>query len=38
MVVRVTLEGYHGHDYVDLHELVKGDGEWKIVAKIFTEV
>lgn len=36
--VRVTLEGYHGHNYVDLHELIKVDGEWKIVAKIFTEV
>lgn len=36
--VRVTMEGYHGHDYVDFHELMKVDGAWRIVAKIYTEV
>lgn len=37
-VVRVTLENYFGHDYVDFHALKKDENSWKIMAKIFTEV
>lgn len=34
-VVRITMEGWHGQSYVDYHELIKTNGEWKIIAKIF---
>lgn len=33
--VRVILEGWHGIAFTDFHELLKIDGEWKIVAKVF---
>lgn len=36
-VARITIEGWHGQDFVDYHELVKQDGEWKIVAKVFNQ-
>ena len=35
-VVRITMEGWHGQDFVDLHLLHKGADGWKIVAKVFT--
>lgn len=37
-VVRVTLENYFGHNYVDFHSLKKDETGWKIMAKVFTEV
>lgn len=33
--VRVTLEDWHGLAFTDFHELIKEDGQWKIVAKVF---
>ena len=33
--VRVTLEDWHGLSFTDFHELIKEDGQWKIVAKVF---
>ncbi len=35
--VRVTMENFHGTDYVDFHVLLKGDDGWKIAAKVYTE-
>lgn len=33
--VRVILENWHGLSFTDFHSLVKIDGKWTIVAKIF---
>lgn len=33
--VRVVLENWHGMEFTDFHSLVKIDGKWQIVAKIF---
>lgn len=33
--VRVVLENWHGLSFTDFHSLVKIDGKWTIVAKIF---
>lgn len=33
--VRVVLEDWHGLGFTDFHSLVKMDGKWQIVAKIF---
>lgn len=33
--VRVVLEDWHGLAFTDFHSLVKMDGKWQIVAKIF---
>lgn len=33
--VRVILENWHGMRFTDFHSLVKIDGKWQIVAKIF---
>ena len=35
--VRVTMEGFHGADYVDFHMLKKTEDGWKIAAKVYTE-
>lgn len=35
--VRVVLENWHGLSFTDFHSLVKIDGKWTIVAKIFHE-
>lgn len=35
--VRVTMENFHGADYVDFHVLKKTDAGWKIAAKVFTD-
>lgn len=34
-VVRVTLENWHGLTFTDFHSLIKQDGQWKILAKVF---
>ena len=34
-VVRVTLEDWHGLAFTDFHSLIKEDGQWKILAKVF---
>lgn len=33
--VRIVLEDWHGLGFTDFHSLVKMDGKWQIVAKIF---
>ena len=33
--VRVTLENWHGLCFTDFHSLIKEDGQWKIIAKVF---
>lgn len=33
--VRVTLEDWHGIAFTDFHSLLKIDGEWKIISKVF---
>lgn len=33
--VRVVLENWHGIAFTDYHNLLKCNGEWKIVAKVF---
>ncbi|MGO4273483.1 nuclear transport factor 2 family protein [Paenibacillus sp. TAF58] len=34
-VVRIILEEAHGATYSDYHQLLKVDGEWKVIAKLF---
>ena len=34
-VVRVVIENWHGLTFTDYHSLMKINGEWKIVAKIY---
>ena len=36
-VIRITLESFHGGDYVDFHALKKDESGWKIMAKVFAE-
>ena len=36
-VIRITMEDWHGSNFVDFHLLRKDADGWKIVAKIFTE-
>ena len=33
--VRVVLDNWHGIAFTDFHSLMKIDGEWKIVYKVF---
>ena len=34
---RVVMQDYAGKDFVDFHELIKDNGKWQIIAKIFVE-
>lgn len=34
-VVRVIIENWHGLTFTDYHSLIKIDGQWKIVAKVY---
>lgn len=34
-VVRVIIENWHGLTFTDYHSLMKINGEWKIVAKVY---
>ena len=36
-VVRIAIEGLHGHVFVDYHALIKGEDGWKSVAKIYEQ-
>ena len=36
--VRITMEDWHGENFVDFHLLRKDETSWKIVAKVFTEI
>ncbi|MBR3140458.1 MAG: nuclear transport factor 2 family protein [Methanobrevibacter sp.] len=33
--VQVTLENWHGLNFIDYHSLIKEDGKWRIIAKVF---
>jgi len=33
--VHVAMENWHGLTFADLHQLLKVDGEWKIISKVF---
>ena len=35
--IRITMEDWHGQNFVDFHILKKDSDGWKIVAKVFTE-
>ena len=35
--IRITMEDWHGQNFVDYHLLQKGADGWKIMAKVFTE-
>lgn len=37
-VGRCVLKNYGGKDYVDFFELLRDNGEWRIVAKTFQEI
>ncbi|KAH0793135.1 nuclear transport factor 2 family protein [Histomonas meleagridis] len=37
-VARVVMENWHGTGFIDHHSLMKIDGQWKIVAKIYQSV
>ena len=37
-VIRITVENWHGENFVDFHMLKKYSDGWKIVAKVFTEI
>ena len=32
---RLEIDGWHGHRFTDLFTLVRSDGEWKIISKVF---
>lgn len=32
---RIVMENWHGHNFVDFHQLMKTDDGWKIVSKIY---
>lgn len=34
---KCVIKNWHGHDYVDYHELIKENGEWKIIAKVYNQ-
>lgn len=35
---RVVMEGWHGQNFVDFHQLMKTDQGWKIVSKVYTQI
>ena len=35
--IRITMEDWHGQNFVDYHLLRKETDGWKIIAKVFTE-
>lgn len=35
---RVVMEGWHGSNFVDFHNLMKTEDGWKIVSKIYTQI
>ena len=37
-VGRIVIRNWHGKDFVDFHELIKENGEWKIIAKTYQEL
>lgn len=37
-VGRVIIKNWHGKDFVDFHELIRENGEWRIIAKTYQEL
>ena len=35
---RCVIKNWHGKDFIDFHELIKENGEWKIIAKTYQQV
>lgn len=35
---RCVIQGWHGKDFVDYHEMMKVDGRWLIVAKVYCQL
>lgn len=35
---RVSMEDWHGMNFVDFHHLMKTEDGWKIVSKIYTQI
>lgn len=35
---RCVIRNWHGKDFVDFHELIKENGEWRIIAKTYQEL
>lgn len=35
---RCIIRNWHGKDFVDFHELIKENGEWKIIAKTYQQI
>ena len=33
--VELAMDAYHGHDFLDFFQLLKTDGQWQIVSKLF---
>ena len=33
--VELAMDAYHGHDFLDSFQLLKTDGQWRIVSKLF---
>lgn len=34
---RIVITNWHGRNFVDFHELIRENGEWKIIARIYQE-
>lgn len=37
-VGRVVVRNWHDKNFVDFHELIRENGEWKIIAKTYQEI
>ena len=37
-VGRIVIKNWHGKDFIDFHELIRENGEWRIIAKIYQEL
>lgn len=37
-VARVVIKNWHGMDFVDFHELIRENGEWKIIARTCQQI
>lgn len=37
-VGRITIRSWHGKHFVDLHELIRENGEWKIIGRTYQEL
>lgn len=37
-VGRIVIKNWHGKNFVDFHELIRENGQWKIIAKTYQEL